>query len=235
MTTCPNCLSDGMRRFCPECGQESPRETTARAWLAETLDELFFVGRKLPRSLTALLISPGLLTVEWSAGRRARYVRPLRLFLLALALTFVYARVRQVFQPLPEGAQDTDFVFQLVLFLIWVPGFALFTRLALWESGPRGSLVPYVVFSLHTHSAILLISLVLNAATIPVELARPDSALPNVLPLGLSFAHLVLALRRWGDLTWVGAAARGILVALACIPLGYLTLLVLLGLGTVGS
>lgn len=231
MTRCPNCLAEGVRRYCPNCGQEWPRELTARAWFGEALDELFFVDARLPRSLRALVVSPGLLMVEWEAGRRARYVQPLRLFLLALALAFLFGRVSDAIRPPPEEALDTNFAFQLVLFCLSVPGIAVLTRLSLLGSGPQGSFLPYVVFSLYEHTALLLILLAVNAVALPVEVLWTGSAgaaLLSVLPLTLVFAHFVLSIRRWRDLTWAGAVARGLLVAAACIPLGFVMLRVLI-------
>jgi hypothetical protein len=64
-----------------------------RAWLQETLDELFFVEARLPRTVRTLLWPPGRLTGEWWNGRRASYVSPLRLYLLAAVPFFLLASV----------------------------------------------------------------------------------------------------------------------------------------------
>ncbi|HEX8212966.1 MAG TPA: DUF3667 domain-containing protein [Longimicrobium sp.] len=53
------------------------------------MEEHFSVDAKLPRTLRSLFLQPGFLTREYLDGRRARYIRPLQLYLLAAALLFV--------------------------------------------------------------------------------------------------------------------------------------------------
>lgn len=222
MTACPNCRSDGLGRFCPGCGQESPRELTVRAWLAEALDELLFVDGRLPRTLKALMSRPGLLSVEWQAGRRARYVRPLRLYLLALAAGFLYREVEYQFVPPAGDALHSDLAFQIVLIVLSVPGMAILTRLALLRSGVRGSFLPYLIFSVHTHAAALLVFMAVNAVLLPLELAIADlpwQLLYAPITLCLVVVYLIVGLRRWADLTWTGAIARGLVVVLGYFPL----------------
>ena len=195
-----------------------------RAWLAEALDELFFLGGKVPRTLKALISSPGLLMVEWEAGRRAKYLRPLRLFLFALALGVLYQPLSRIFLPAPGNPADSDLAFQSVLLVLSVPGLAVLTRVVLIGTGPRGSLLPYLVFSLHTHAAALLIFLVVNTAALPLQVAQPDLVGMSVytsVPLAALAAYLIVSLRRWACLTWFGAVARGVVIGLAYVPLGF--------------
>jgi len=62
-----------------------------RAWLAEFLDDQLDLSAKLPRTLGVLFAHPGRLAVEWREGRRARYVGPLRPYLLASLVFFSLA------------------------------------------------------------------------------------------------------------------------------------------------
>ena len=55
-------------------------------FLHHGLHELTHFDSKIFRTVQALLFRPGLLTVEYLAGRRKRYVLPLRLFLGDLRL-----------------------------------------------------------------------------------------------------------------------------------------------------
>jgi hypothetical protein len=57
--------------------------------LHEALDDQVSVSGKLPRTLAGLLLRPGFLTCEYAAGRIARYVPPLRLYLVSSLLLFV--------------------------------------------------------------------------------------------------------------------------------------------------
>ena len=62
-------------------------------FLHHGLHELTHFDSKIFRTVQALLFRPGLLTVEYLAGRRQRYVLPLRLFLVIFALNlFLYTR-----------------------------------------------------------------------------------------------------------------------------------------------
>lgn len=93
---CANCGRDVAGRYCGQCGQpwSSTPLQPLRAWLGETLDEVFLVEARLPRSVLALLWPPGRLTAEWWSGRRAAYVSPLRLYLLAAVPFFLVFSAR---------------------------------------------------------------------------------------------------------------------------------------------
>ena len=87
---CPNCGTLVDDRFCPRCGQRNvERLVSVRRMLHDTLDDQLSVNSALPRTLRALLLRPGFLTREYTAGRIARYVTPVRLYLLASILFFL--------------------------------------------------------------------------------------------------------------------------------------------------
>jgi len=87
--TCLNCGASAPEKFCPECGQETVREPRT---VAQFLDGLIaqFVSPKgqLWQTLSKLFFAPGALTVDYVAGRRARYLRPLQLYLMASVIVF---------------------------------------------------------------------------------------------------------------------------------------------------
>jgi hypothetical protein len=78
--------------YCAECGQRAtnPHPTT-RELLHEAAEELFNWDGKLLGTLRALVAHPGQLTVDVLAGRRARYLPPLRLYLIFSVLYFFVA------------------------------------------------------------------------------------------------------------------------------------------------
>lgn len=81
---CPNCGTQSEGDFCSVCGQpQGELIPSVRAWVSEAFDELLLVEARLPRTLRTLAWPPGGLTAEWWRGRRAAYVSPLRLYLLA--------------------------------------------------------------------------------------------------------------------------------------------------------
>jgi hypothetical protein len=87
---CPNCGSPLTGRYCSGCGQAAPSEEdySFRAHAADFFEHLTSLDGKVARTVLTLIRSPGLLTVDHLAGRRARYVRPLQLFLLVNILLF---------------------------------------------------------------------------------------------------------------------------------------------------
>ena len=90
--TCLNCREDIETRFCPHCGQENlPADLTLFAALREFFAEIFYYDSKMWRTLRTLLVHPGRLSTEWSQGRRATYLSPIRLYLTITFLFFVVA------------------------------------------------------------------------------------------------------------------------------------------------
>jgi hypothetical protein len=76
--------------FCAQCGQrvQPPRPTLGEV-VAEAWGEFVNVDGRFLASLRVLLTRPGGLTLEALAGRRARYLGPLRLYLLCSLAYFV--------------------------------------------------------------------------------------------------------------------------------------------------
>jgi len=98
--TCPNCGAVLVGDFCHGCGEKRPeaRDLSVRRFFGEAAQELTSVEHsKLFHTLWALLFRPGLLTNEWVAGRRRRYLKPLNLCLGVLALSlFAYSVYKPV-------------------------------------------------------------------------------------------------------------------------------------------
>ncbi|HZF16920.1 MAG TPA: DUF3667 domain-containing protein [Steroidobacteraceae bacterium] len=70
---CQNCGTPLAGPFCSECGQrEHSRIISLGALLKEAVEDFWHVDSRLWRSLRALVVKPGFLTVEFLAGRRAR-------------------------------------------------------------------------------------------------------------------------------------------------------------------
>ena len=89
---CRNCGAPAPDAYCPACGQETrPRLPTIREFAREAAGRYVALDGTLWRTLGALLFRPGMLTREYLAGRRRRYVRPLRLYLAASLACFIVA------------------------------------------------------------------------------------------------------------------------------------------------
>ena len=87
--TCPNCGNRRVGSYCSACGQKAaPLAPTLDYFMHELTHEVLHVDGKIFRSLRLLLTRPGFLTREIFAGRRASYVSPIRLYLIASILAF---------------------------------------------------------------------------------------------------------------------------------------------------
>jgi hypothetical protein len=89
-SACLNCGQALTERYCGRCGQKRlPTDLTLRELLHETTHELVHWDGKIPATLKALFFKPGLLTLDFFAGRRARWLAPLRLYLLCSITYFL--------------------------------------------------------------------------------------------------------------------------------------------------
>ena len=87
--TCHNCNSDAPGNFCSACGQTTTLHVpSAREFLHEFVAHYVALEGKLWRTLALLLFRPGALSKEYIAGRRVRYVEPLRVYLTFSILFF---------------------------------------------------------------------------------------------------------------------------------------------------
>ena len=88
---CPNCGAPTPREYCDTCGQRNlDLHTSLRALVGEAVEELLGADSRLGRTLFALFFRPGLLSREYRAGRRTHFTSPIKLYLAASALFFVF-------------------------------------------------------------------------------------------------------------------------------------------------
>ena len=88
---CPNCGSEQVEQYCAACGQRAgDLRTPISEFLGEAVDEVFSLDSRVWRTLIALFRRPGLLTADYWRGRRARFVTPLRLYLLVSFVAFLF-------------------------------------------------------------------------------------------------------------------------------------------------
>lgn len=77
----PNCDAAVHGPYCAQCGQATVHELpTLREFAHEYLHHYVAADGKLLPTLKLLLFKPGQLTLEYLAGRRQRYVKPLSLY-----------------------------------------------------------------------------------------------------------------------------------------------------------
>ena len=106
---CRNCGAAAPGAFCPACGQETTLALpTARQFLREAAGRYVALDGRTWRTLAALLARPGFLTQEYLAGRRRRYIRPARLFLVLSLAMFLAIRVAVGVPTLTESVVEID-------------------------------------------------------------------------------------------------------------------------------
>lgn len=89
---CLNCGTELRGRFCSACGQRAVAAyPTVRQMVGDAWEELSGYDGRFARTFRLLLGRPGGLTVETLQGRRARYISPVRLHLVASLAYFVVA------------------------------------------------------------------------------------------------------------------------------------------------
>lgn len=95
VTSCSNCGATLVGEYCHACGQKRFDESDRR--IGHLLHQFIASATDLDgrswRSVRALLFRPGLLSREYFAGRRARWISPVSLF-LAVSVVYFLAPIR---------------------------------------------------------------------------------------------------------------------------------------------
>ena len=89
LTHCENCGAELQGHWCAQCGQAAIEyRRSFRYVVADLLNEFLNRDSKFFTTIALLILKPWRLTNEFLAGKRVRYVNPLRLYLLASILFF---------------------------------------------------------------------------------------------------------------------------------------------------
>ena len=110
LTQCENCGAQLNGNYCAQCGQAAvDYRRSFRHVVADVLDSFLNWDSKFFTTIALLILKPWRLTNEFLAGKRVRYVNPLRLYLLASILFFFavnYGAKDLRFQPGKLGPKD---------------------------------------------------------------------------------------------------------------------------------
>ena len=89
LTHCENCGAQLQGHWCAQCGQPAIEyRRSFRHVVADLLNEFLNWDSKFFATIALLVLKPWRLTNEFLAGKRVRYVNPLRLYLLASIIFF---------------------------------------------------------------------------------------------------------------------------------------------------
>ncbi|WP_038031119.1 DUF3667 domain-containing protein [Thermonema rossianum] len=87
---CLNCEAPLLGQYCHHCGQKrGTTKLTLGQWFMLFWDNLVSIDGKLLKTIVPLLFMPGRVSRDYIEGRRARYVDPVRLFLVSSFLLFL--------------------------------------------------------------------------------------------------------------------------------------------------
>ena len=98
--TCASCGAKLKGDYCRKCGEKKiipERDFSLRKFLNQTMGHFVHFDSKLLRSGWLLFSKPGFLTMEWIAGRRVGYMKPLQLFVVAGLLFYFFLPTVQAY------------------------------------------------------------------------------------------------------------------------------------------
>jgi hypothetical protein len=108
--TCLNCGAELRGAFCSNCGQRATAAfPTVGEMIGDAWQELSGWDGRFVRTFRVLLGQPGALTIDTLEGRRARYISPVRLYLVASVVYFLCAvAVPNLRTPAPPVIPGSD-------------------------------------------------------------------------------------------------------------------------------
>ena len=241
--TCPNCSASLLGSHCHDCGQKKieANEYSLKRFAGQAINDFTDLeSNKVFRTFSAMIVRPGLLAAEYLAGRRGRYLGPLKLYLTFSALYFLFAwsvlsevrgssaqriaqnpvTVRMAKQRGLDPLTFADKIQQkaekyasgLRIFSVLISG----TFLAALYFRMRRYYVEHLVFSLYYYSfdfffkSFFALLFLLSAA---IGFKLPTVVLNFFYPIAL--AYLVFALRRVYQQRWAMTVLKAV-VLFAC-------------------
>jgi hypothetical protein len=257
---CQNCQAALVGPYCGFCGQRAIRiDVSLRELVREGVHEFLHLDSRIFLTLRLLLTRPGQLTADVLAGRRARYVSPIRLYLVCSILFFL-TLAALVKPPPPSVALEVDQNLDEVHFSD--RGFDRWAKQAIRRAtadpeafirgvssrAPKAAFVLVPVFGLltmatfrrrvrffvpHLYFALHFHSFVFLALIAVLALGKwVAEPLAALLVLVLPAAYLIAAARRTFETSWGEALWKSLLVATTyCVVLaGTITAVLLLSM-----
>ncbi len=94
LIVCKNCDNKFSGKFCSNCGQSVKElERPIRFMIADFMGTIITFDTRLIKTLATVLFKPGRLTLDYLAGKRARYMPPFRFYLFISFVMFLLMSV----------------------------------------------------------------------------------------------------------------------------------------------
>ncbi|MXX95592.1 MAG: DUF3667 domain-containing protein [Gammaproteobacteria bacterium] len=94
VATCDNCKAELTGLYCSQCGQKNTHyNRSVFLVIGDFVKELFDVDSYVFKSLFTLFFKPGRLSAWFGANKRARYIRPIRLYLFSSLMFFAIVAI----------------------------------------------------------------------------------------------------------------------------------------------
>ncbi|WP_192821681.1 DUF3667 domain-containing protein [Rufibacter sp. LB8] len=244
---CANCQEMKHGHFCSSCGAETVNphhELSFKHFLGHSLHEVTHIeNSKVGKTLWALLFKPGQLTLDYFAGKKIRYLSPLRIFLLIFALSvfaYSFSETNRLYDVELINKMDTTGAFNAQLdrlaadhkverpvlvqqmnqtwqrYVSWSQfSYVLVMGLMLKLVYQKRYFVEHVIFSFHFISFSLLFAVLLWPAYYLVGIgASTANSLLSLVNVVIAGGYLVFALKRMYGQSWKRTGAKVFLLLL---------------------
>ena len=215
---CHNCGIRMGGAFCANCGQKAQAlDPSLGHFLHDLTHELLHVDGKIFKSVWTLLARPGALTRDYFEGRRARWISPIRLYLVFSVAYFGFAALVD-----DEGEAVRTYSPLGVLLL------PLFAWLVALVATGRRHFPQHLYFALHVHAAWFAAWLIREIGGVLLSPRVMNSTRwLGWLMLVYSVAYLVLAFKVAYRETLVKAALKMVAVGVAYILVFFILIVML--------
>ena len=92
--------------YCQQCGQKAVDDPTFGRWIAESFESLLDLESRSVQTMLLAIPRPGLVARRFVEGKRTRYVKPLRLFVVLSALVIPLMVVGGWFEANTQGQEE---------------------------------------------------------------------------------------------------------------------------------
>ena len=214
---CYNCGIRLTGGFCANCGQKVQElDPSLKHFLHDLTHELLHFDGKIFKSVWTMVARPGVLTREYFEGRRARWVSPIRLYLVSSVAYFGFTAL------MSEDGDEALHTGSRLMFLL-VPVFAWLVSFAAKE---RRNFPQHLYFALHVHAAWFTAWFIREAGAVILSPRFMNSTrwLGHLMLL-YSIAYVVLAFRKaYNEKLWKAAVKMlAVGIAYACALAGAMT------------